>query len=83
MGTKLEAKVLALIIRQPYNDSLGYIVVGMDIDEAGDLEPAVGASAAIEGIHGGDPFIYKGGIWPAKGSDVVPNGSSFVTWPSM
>ena len=42
----------------------------------------MGASAEVIGIKGGDPFIYKG-IRPVKGSEIVPDGSSFVTWPSM
>jgi hypothetical protein len=83
MGTREEAKVLARLIRHPYNTSLGYIVVGMDISvNPPDLEPAVGASAFISGISGGKPFIYNG-IKPEDGQTVLPTGTSFVTWPDM
>jgi hypothetical protein len=82
MGTREEARVLARLIHRPYNFSLGYIVVGMDIRVNGELEPAIGASANISGISGGKPFIYNG-IRPEDGRTVIPSGTSFVTWPDM
>lgn len=88
MGTRAEAKVLAKWIHQPYNASLGYIVVGMDRILQEDhnhshLEPAVGASATVTGIQGGLPFVYNALGLPVHGSTVTLHGSSFVTWPGM
>ena len=88
MGTRAEAKILAKWIHQPYNASLGYIVVGMDRivhkdHNHTDLEPAVGASATITGIKGGLPFVYNAIGLPIHGNTVNPHGSSFVTWPGM
>jgi hypothetical protein len=84
MGTKSEAVILAGLIKQPYNASLGYIVAGMDVViNSTDLEPAVGASAAVTGIAGGTPFVFNAIGLPTDGNSVTRRGSSFVTWPNM
>ena len=67
MGTRAEAKVLALLDRSIYDASRGYIVAGMDVlrDPAAGLAPsnlvaAVGATAVVDGLNGSAPFIFEG-----------------------
>lgn len=92
IGTRAEQRALGAIIGLPYDSSLGYIVVGMDVmdDPAlgltpSNLSPAVGASAYIEGIESADgsdsAFVFAPG--PVGGHEVLPRGSSFVTFPNM
>jgi hypothetical protein len=88
MGTRAEAEILARFIDEPYNASLGYIVVGMDNlrDPAkglapSNLEPAVGASALIDIPESGAPFIFD--LRPAEGNTITEKSGSFVTFPNV
>lgn len=83
MGTRFEAKVLGALMRHPYNASRGSVVVGMDVRVGDQLEPALGASAMINGISGDKPFILYDDFLPRAGRTVLPKGSSFVTWTNM
>ena len=88
MGTRLEARLLALLVGVPYNTSRGYIVIGMDdlINPAAGLAPsnlipAVGTAAVVDGIAGPSPFVFDG-LRPVDGSTVTNKSSSFVTFPN-
>merc|ERR1712224_106973 len=89
MGTRREAKLLALLIGVPYNASRGYIVIGMDrlvSPAAGlapsNLVPAVGAEAVVDGISGSEPFVFDG-LRPVRTRTLSAHSSSFVTFPNM
>jgi hypothetical protein len=89
MGTRAEAKALAEVMGLPYDESKGYIVVGMDdLKDPADglapsnLIPAVGASSLLEGIDSSaEPFIFD--LRPTQGVMVTNTSSSFVTYPLM
>ena len=96
LGSKKEAKILANKINVPYNESRGYIVIGLDdmINPMqglipSNLEPAIGASVEIKGFHeeeggekmeGANPIIFS--PLPTEGNQIVEKGSSFVTFPN-
>jgi len=91
MGTRAEAKVLALLDRSIYDASRGYIVAGMDVlrDPAAGLAPsnlvaAVGATAVVDGLNGSAPFIFEGlSPFPVRSSTLTSKSSSFVTYPNV
>ena len=89
MGTRLEAQLLARLAGDPYDPSLGYIVVGLDAlkdPDAGlapsNLIPAIGATALVQGINGSAPAFVLDGIMPVQTQTISSSSNSFVTFPN-
>ena len=91
MGTRLEAAALARLAGVPHDSSRGCVVVGLDalVDPHGglapsNLAPAVGATAALDGLNeSAAPFVLMGNLWPVRTRTISANSSSFVTFPNV